>query len=63
MGIDLFFPSTGEPNAPAKAICASCRVSDDCLRAALEFDGQLQVAGIWGGTSELERRTVRKVRA
>ncbi len=39
--------------ARAKAICAQCRVRNDCLRYAL---AQRDQHGIWGGLTELERR-------
>lgn len=58
---DLFFPagsagvSVGQTRA-AKAVCGSCRVQDCCLQFALETN---QVAGIWGGKDEDERRRLR----
>lgn len=59
---DLFFPvgSTGVAVAEidaAKAICQACQVQDRCLRFALETN---QEDGIWGGTTEDERRTLRR---
>jgi WhiB family transcriptional regulator, redox-sensing transcriptional regulator len=62
---DLFFPmSATNPArselAAAKAVCEGCRVQAECLRYALAA-GQLQ--GIWGGTSEEERRLLRQRRA
>ncbi|MGW3633562.1 WhiB family transcriptional regulator [Streptomyces sp. NPDC005122] len=59
---DLFFPigSTG-PALPqveeAKAVCRRCPVRDECLRWALDTG---QTIGVWGGTSENERRTLRR---
>ncbi|MGW0629458.1 WhiB family transcriptional regulator [Streptomyces sp. NPDC002758] len=55
---DLFFPigSTGPSLAQtrrAKAVCRGCPVRDPCLRWALRTG---QAAGIWGGTTETERR-------
>lgn len=60
---ELFFPvgTTGdavEQIQAAKAVCESCPVRVACLRFALESN---QEAGIWGGTSEEERRTLRRV--
>lgn len=41
----------------AKGICAVCPVIEDCLEYALETN---QRAGIWGGTSEKERKSLRR---
>jgi WhiB family transcriptional regulator, redox-sensing transcriptional regulator len=64
---ELFFPiGTGGPALlqidDAKAVCRSCNVIDDCLEWSLETG---QEAGVWGGLSEDERRSVlrRGVRA
>jgi WhiB family transcriptional regulator, redox-sensing transcriptional regulator len=59
---ELFFPiaSVGpavSQIAKAKAICAACRVRSQCLSYALEAD---PLHGIWGGTTEQERLTLRK---
>jgi WhiB family redox-sensing transcriptional regulator len=57
----LFFPSSDGPDEPtlerAKAICSVCAVADECLEYALETN---QRAGIWGGTSEQERKSLRR---
>jgi WhiB family redox-sensing transcriptional regulator len=60
----LFFPigTTGpalEQIAAAKAVCFDCSVRDDCLTFALSTN---QDSGIWGGTSEEERRQIRRAR-
>ena len=59
---ELFFPAgeTGPAAAQirqAKRVCAGCEVADDCLTYAIETN---QVAGIWGGLTEDERRPVRR---
>ena len=59
---DVFFPigSTGpalEQIEAAQRICAACPVSEECLEFALATN---QEAGIWGGTTEEERRKLRK---
>lgn len=59
---DLFFPigATGlalDQIDAAKAICDGCVVRMDCLEFALETN---QEAGVWGGTSEEERRDLRR---
>jgi WhiB family transcriptional regulator, redox-sensing transcriptional regulator len=60
---DVFFPigSSGpalEQIETARRICGACAVSDECLEFALATN---QEAGIWGGTTEEERRKLRKV--
>jgi WhiB family redox-sensing transcriptional regulator len=49
---------TGDEEAPARALCAACPVQLACLEEALA-NGE---AGIWGGTSEEERRVMRSRR-
>jgi WhiB family redox-sensing transcriptional regulator len=56
---DLFFPGRGESTQEAKAICAGCVVRDECLEQAL---ARPEKFGIWGGTSERERRRLRRER-
>jgi WhiB family redox-sensing transcriptional regulator len=41
----------------AKAVCQSCPSLEPCLEFALATN---QDSGIWGGTSEEERRKLRK---
>jgi WhiB family transcriptional regulator, redox-sensing transcriptional regulator len=58
---ELFFPigSAGpalEQAEQAKRICARCPVQARCLRWALDRDVAF---GIWGGTTEDERRAMR----
>lgn len=62
---ELFFPvgPAGRNNAPAlermvqraKAVCARCRVIEQCLRWALDHG---EGHGIWGGMTEGERRSL-----
>jgi WhiB family transcriptional regulator, redox-sensing transcriptional regulator len=59
---ELFFPvgTTGYALlqiARAKEVCMQCPVRGDCLQYALETN---QDSGIWGGTSEDERRILRR---
>ncbi len=62
---DLFFPVG--PAGPAlrqadeaKRICLTCPVRTPCLRWALDQD---ILSGIWGGTTEDERRAIRRAAA
>lgn len=56
---EVFFPSDGVGVTAAQRICASCPVRVACLEHALEnrIDH-----GVWGGTSERERRRILKAR-
>lgn len=59
---ELFFPigTTGQALlqiAKAKSVCCECPVNVECLEFALETN---QDTGIWGGTSEEERRQIRR---
>lgn len=57
---DLFHPPSvgGAPIArAAKEVCDSCNVRLECLAYAIAHGEEL---GIWGGTTERERRTVRR---
>ncbi|MBA2625309.1 MAG: WhiB family transcriptional regulator [Acidimicrobiia bacterium] len=60
----LFFPvgSTGSALRQieaAKAVCRRCPVREPCLAFALRTR---QDAGVWGGHTEEERRTLRRSR-
>jgi WhiB family redox-sensing transcriptional regulator len=63
---DLFFPiGTSGPSLmqeeQAKTVCRRCPVQEACLEWAMETD---QTIGVWGGTSETERRALkRRIRA
>ena len=57
---DLFFPESAKSNSPAKRICEMCAVRLECLDYAIETNQQF---GIWGGTVERERSTIRKMMA
>ena len=60
----MFFPvGTTGPAADqieaARAICLQCEVRDQCLEWALATG---QDSGVWGATSEEERKTLRRAR-
>lgn len=60
---ELFFPDRGESPAEAKAVCATCPVTEDCLWFALgKADDELrpQRSGIWGGETEFARTKMRR---
>ncbi|MGH3395843.1 MAG: WhiB family transcriptional regulator [Streptosporangiaceae bacterium] len=62
---DLFFPISATAAATpqvarAKAICAGCPVRSACLSFAM---AHREVMGIWGGTTDEERRKTRRSRA
>lgn len=55
---ELFFPLPGQvakENA-AKAVCSSCPLQTACLTYALNHG----VEGVWGATTEQERRNARQ---
>jgi WhiB family redox-sensing transcriptional regulator len=57
--LNTFFPERGSSTKEAKAVCELCPVRQKCLDYAL-MNGEK--FGIWGGTSERERRKIRKDR-
>ncbi|MFI2301842.1 WhiB family transcriptional regulator [Actinacidiphila glaucinigra] len=59
---ELFFPISGSglgraQTGEAKAVCLRCPVTAHCLQWALAAGG---LDGIWGGTTEEERRRIRR---
>jgi WhiB family redox-sensing transcriptional regulator len=59
---ELFFPigNTGPALAQieeAKLVCRRCEVREKCLQWALDAG---QDHGVWGGTSEEERRSMKR---
>jgi len=59
---ELFFPAGRSGPAldqieQAKAVCRRCDVAVQCLKWALDTNQQ---DGIWGGTSEDERRALQR---
>lgn len=44
-----------------KRICAECPVKEQCLEYALDLP-ERETMGVWGGTSERERRKIRMFR-
>jgi WhiB family redox-sensing transcriptional regulator len=54
---NLFFPLRGQSILPAVAVCSNLAVQPECLRYGLENS---LLVGIWGGTSERQRRLMRR---
>lgn len=53
---EIFFPEQGVRPYDALALCDGCPVREPCLEYAV---ADPEIAGIWGGTTERERRTMR----
>lgn len=67
MDPELFFPIGADSSVAAldqideaKAVCHTCPVMRECMGWALNVAA---VEGIWGGTTEAERRALRRRRA
>lgn len=58
-GPDAWYPTHGQSPWPGKAVCATCEVREDCLAEAVATPGT-EDFGIWGGTSQRERRLLRR---
>lgn len=60
---DLWFPNKGDSVTPhiAKRICQDCPVKTECLEEALTRPREHDF-GVWGGTTEHERRALRRNR-
>jgi WhiB family redox-sensing transcriptional regulator len=57
MDPDIFFPEQGNGWVHAAAICATCPVQQECLDWALQHE---ETEGVWGGTSQRERRRIKR---
>lgn len=55
---DIFTPDKRTTGAEAKAYCGRCPVAEQCLVYALAN----RVSGIWGGTTDADRRRLRDYR-
>jgi hypothetical protein len=55
---EIFFPEKGGSTKAAKRVCAACTVQQECLESSLT----VYVYGTWDGTSERERRQIRRDR-
>lgn len=55
---EAFYPEKGGSTADAKRVCLACDVRTECLEYAIEHGEP----GVWGGTSERQRRAIRRAR-
>lgn len=55
----MWFPDKGESTKAAKKICKKCPVTETCKEFAVN---NIEVYGIWGGTSDRERKRIRRER-
>lgn len=61
IGTDLFFPEKNEDTVElrlAKSICNSCTHKTECLEWAIANEE----IGIWGGTTTIGRKIIRRTR-
>jgi WhiB family redox-sensing transcriptional regulator len=58
LGTDRFFLEVDDDPEPALAVCRGCPVKRECLNYALHEPRH--PVGVWGGTSERERRRLRR---
>lgn len=56
---DVFFVERGESTGAARNLCRQCPVVGECLEFAIANGEQF---GIWGDTTERERRAIRRAR-
>ncbi|MCD2191348.1 WhiB family transcriptional regulator [Actinomycetospora sp. SF1] len=53
----MFYPDNGQTAGAAKRICTTCPVRAACLSVAVATGERW---GVWGGTTEDERRAIRR---
>jgi WhiB family redox-sensing transcriptional regulator len=54
---EMFFPNGGGSSKNARKVCGKCTVKVQCLNYALTFPSMI---GIWGGTTEKQRRIMKR---
>lgn len=57
---DKIFFSRGRRSNKAKAFCAGCPVTKECLLSATSHPGTLE-RGLWAGTSEKDRERIQGI--
>jgi WhiB family redox-sensing transcriptional regulator len=55
--VETFVTELGTSTEPAKAVCARCPATEECVDSAL---ADPSLSGVWGGTSGRERMRLRK---
>lgn len=58
VGQELFFPEHASEISEPKQTCSLCTVRSECLDYALSLP--FVVEGVWGGTTERQRRKLRQ---
>lgn len=58
---DIMIPEKGELAGAAKRVCAECPVIQQCREFALD-NPIYAIAGVWGGLTYAERKTIRRNR-
>ncbi|MGL4174308.1 MAG: WhiB family transcriptional regulator [Actinomycetota bacterium] len=54
---EVFFPEKGASSAAARRVCAVCPVELECRAEAMD---RREPFGVWGGTTEADRRRLRR---
>jgi WhiB family redox-sensing transcriptional regulator len=54
--VEAFIPNRGGSFSAARELCGACPVRQECFDFAMADD---EVVGMWGGTTERERRAIR----
>lgn len=57
---EIFFPIKGGSPRPAKDLCRQCYAREACAEEAVRIG--YRVEGVWGGTTEYERRLLRQAK-
>ena len=55
---EVFFPEKGASSREARRVCRGCGVRKECLEFALRTG---QRFGVWGGVSERQRRSMKRI--
>ena len=64
VGTEIFFPESGQSPKDAIKVCERCTVINECLTHAITLNNSspLTVTGVWGGTTERQRRQLRRMK-